>query len=155
MAKEGVKTGAEWPFEGDLEDAPQRGYKHPQNFLEARSKEGTEAIVIRIGLNDAQLVLVDGNGFWDRWVYHSVDEAKEIADGLGIDVHVGEYPEKTRVRINGYRRPPKDYERAAYPEQGAVGPVIPYPENRPRELQDAILKERDQKERDPKDASDS
>lgn len=133
----------EWPFEG-VDDAPQRGYKHPRNFIEARGKDGTEAIVIRIGLNDAQLVLVDGAGFWDRWVYHSVDEATEIAKPLGVEIHVGEYPEKTRVRINGHARPKKDFEEAAYPEQGAVGPVIPYPENRPRELQDAILKERNQ-----------
>ena len=131
----------EWPFEADLEDAPQRGYKHPRDFLAARGKEGAEAIVIRIGLNDAQVVLVDEGGFWDRWVYHSVDEAKEVADGLGIDVHEGEYPEKTRVRINGYRRPPKDFEHAAYPEQGAVGPVMPYPENRPRDVE-ALRKEK-------------
>lgn len=126
------------------EDAPQRGYKQPKDFLEARGTDGAEAMVIRIGLNDAQLVLVDGQGFWDRWVYHSVDEATEIATGLGIDVHEGEYPEKTRVRINSYQRPRHDYEKGAYPEQGVVGPVNPYPENRPRELQDAHLKERDQ-----------
>lgn len=133
----------EWPFEGAApEDAPQRGYKQPKDFLEGRGSEGAEAIVIRIGLNDAQLVLVDGSGFWDRWVYHSVEEATEIANGLGIDVHEGEYPEKTRVRINGYQRPKKDYDQGAYPEQGSVGPVNPYPENRPRELQDAYLKER-------------
>ena len=129
----------EWPFE---HDAPRRGYKHPKNFLDARGTDGTEAVVIRIGLNDAQLVLVDGQGFWDRWVYHSVDEALEIANGLGIDVHEGEYPEKTRVRVNSYQRPKKDFEEGAYPEQGAVGPVKPYPENRPRELQDRHLEER-------------
>jgi hypothetical protein len=141
---------SEWPFEGSApDDAPQRGYKHPKDFLAARGADGAEAIVIRIGLNDAQLVLVDGHGFWDRWVYHSVDEATKIAGGLGIDVHEGEYPEKTRVRINGYRRPKKDYEEGAYPEQGAVGPVMPYPENRPRELQDALLEERNQKDPTP------
>ena len=135
----------EWPFEsGPPDDAPQRGYRQPKDFIEARGAEGAEAMVIRIGLNDAQLVLVDGSGFWDRWVYHSVDEATKIAKGLGVDVHEGEYPEKTRVRINGYQRPKKDYEHGAYPEQGSVGPVKPYPENRPRELQDALLKERAQ-----------
>ena len=126
------------------EEAPQRGYKEPKDFLDARGADGAEAIVVRIGLHDAQLVLVDGLGFWDRWVYHSVDEANDVANGLGIEVHENEYPEKTRVRINSYQRPRKDFERGAYPEQGSVGPVMPYPENRPRELQDAQLKERDQ-----------
>ena len=132
-----------WPYEGNgrakASTKMRRNArdKHPQDFLRGVRKE-PKPIVIRIGLNDAQLVLVDGRGFWDRWVYHSVDEAKEIADGLGVPVHEGEYPEKTRVRINGYRRPAEDYERAAYPEQGEVGPVIPYPENRPRELPDAL-----------------
>lgn len=133
----------EWPFEGAAEEGvPARGFKHPQDFVAARGKDGTEAMVIRIGLNDAQLVLVDGKGFWDRWVYHSVDEATEVAGKLGVDVHEGEYPEKTRVRINSYQRPKSDFETRAYPEQGAVGPLNPYPENRPRELQDAHLKDR-------------
>jgi hypothetical protein len=129
----------EWPFE---DDAPQRGYRQPKDFLEARGRDGAEAIVIRIGLNDAQLVLIDDKGFWDRWVYHSFDEASEVAKGLDVQVHEGEYPEKTRVRVNSYRRPKKDFEDGAYPEQGSVGPVMPYPENRPRELQDRVLKER-------------
>jgi hypothetical protein len=44
------------------------------------------------------------------------------------------------VRINSHPRPAVDFDRAAYPEQGAVGPVIPYPENRPRRL-DVLKKE--------------
>ena len=118
-----------WPFEDKPE--PTRRLKNPQDFLDAHG-EGTEAVVVRIGLNDAQVVLIDGQGAWDRWVYHSLDEAKEVAESLGIPVHVGEYPEATRVRMNSYRRPPADFDRAAYPEQGQVGPVISYPENRPR-----------------------
>jgi hypothetical protein len=91
--------------------------------------------VVRIGLNDAQLVLVDKNGAWDRWVYHSLDEAEHAAQSLGCEVHVGEYPETLRVRMNAYRRPPESFESGAYPEQGAVGPVISYPENRPRRFE--------------------
>ena len=125
-----------WPFE-DRPEGPVRA-RLPADFVE-RDREGTEAIVIRIGLNDAQLVLVDGQGRWDRWVYHSLDEAREEADKLGVEVHVGEYPEEVRVRMNAYRRPPDDFDRGAYPEQGAVGPVIPYPENRPRTQ--ALLRE--------------
>jgi hypothetical protein len=118
-----------WPFEGIEEER----VRTPEQFVE-RAGEGTEAVVIRIGLHDAQLVLVEKRGAWQRWVYHSVDEAKEVAESLGIPVHVGEYPEEMRVRMNSYQRPSIEFDRAAYPEQGAVGPVIPYPENRPRRL---------------------
>lgn len=98
-------------------------------------------MVIRIGMNDAQVILVAPSGAWDRWVYHSFDEAKEVADGLGVPVHEGHYPEELRVRINGYQRPAADFARSAYPEQGRVGPVIPYPENRPRQKGEAARKE--------------
>ena len=124
-----------WPFEGAEETDPIR---RPEQFAAAR--EGTEAVVVRIGLNDAQLVLVDGRGAWQRWVFHSIEEATGIAEGLGVPVHVGEYPEQLRVRINAYQRPADDFDRAAYPEQGGVGPVIPYPENRPRRT-DVLRKE--------------
>lgn len=117
-----------WPFEGVEDHGPIRT---PEQFVEYRG-EGAEAVVIRIGLHDAQLVLVDGAGHWQRWVCHSAEEATAIAERLGIPVHLGEYPEEMRVRINGHQRPADDFDRGAYPEQGAVGPVMPYPENRPR-----------------------
>ncbi|MGH2788085.1 MAG: hypothetical protein ACRDJV_09260 [Actinomycetota bacterium] len=108
-------------------------FRTPQDFVGARG-EGCEAVVVRIGLNDAQLVVVDDNGAWDRWVYHSVDEAATVAEGLGIQVHMDEFPEPLRVRMNAYQRPRESFDAGAYPEQGGVGPVIPYPENRPRRL---------------------
>ena len=121
-----------WPFEG----TPDHGtIRTPEQFVEYRG-QGAEAVVIRIGLNDAQLVLVDRQGDWQRWVYHSMDEATAVAEKLRIPVHVGEYPEEMRVKINSFQRPAGDYDRAAYPEQGGVGPVMPYPENRPRRLDD-------------------
>lgn len=125
-----------WPFEDTPEGggAPGR-FQRPEEFLAALGRDGTEAVVVRIGLNGAQLVLVDRRGAWDRWVYHSVDEARAAAEDLGVPVHVGEYPEELRVRMNAYRRPARDYDRAPYPEQGRVGPVIPYPENRPRRIE--------------------
>lgn len=125
-----------WPFEDRPEGqaGSSRSFDRPEDFVARR--EGTEAIVVRIGLNDAQLVLVDGRGAWQRWVYPSFDEAREIAGTLGVEVHEGEYPEQTRVRMNAYQRSAEDFERGAYPEQGNVGPVIPYPENRPRSLSD-------------------
>lgn len=123
-----------WPFE-DLEGkAPIRT---PEDFLRRLGVEGTEAVVVRIGANDAQMVLVDGRGHWERWVYRSMEEAREAAQALGVPVHEGEYPEETRVRINQYRPPAEHFAGSAYPEQGEVGPVIPYPENRPRRVEDA------------------
>ena len=125
-----------WPFEDRPEGqaGSSRSFDRPEDFVARR--EETEAVLVRIGLNDAQLVLVDGRGAWQRWVYPSFEEAREIAGTLGVEVHEGEYPEETRVRMNAYRRTAEDFERGAYPEQGKVGPVIPYPENRPRSLSD-------------------
>jgi hypothetical protein len=123
-----------WPFEDRPEAAPARRPKEPDEFV-AATGEGTEAVVVRIGLHDAQLILVDAGGAWDRWVYHSFDDATSAAESLGIPVHVGQFPEPLRVRMNAYRRPAGDFEKGAYPEQGRVGPVIPYPENRPRRIE--------------------
>lgn len=124
-----------WPFE----DVPEgrvdpRAFGAPEDFV-AAAGEGVEGVVVRIGLNDAQLVLVDGRGAWTRWVYHSVEDALTAAEPLGIPIHEGEFPEQLRVRMNSYKRPAEDFARGAYPEQGAVGPVIPYPENRPRRVE--------------------
>jgi hypothetical protein len=119
-----------WPFEDLPEGGEPTRLNTPQEFIASRGT-GTDAVVIRIGLNGAQLVLVDEQGFWDRWVYRSVEEARRMAQDLGLEASIGEYPENVRVRMNVYRRPDSDFARAAYPEQGRVGPVIPYPENRP------------------------
>ena len=123
-----------WPFEGK----PEAGEKirTPEDFLAKLGIEGTEAVVVRIGLNDAQLVLVDGRGQWERWVYHSVEEASAAVERFEIPLHVGEYPEETRVRIGKYQPGAEHFDRAAYPEQGEVGPVMPYPENRPRVIEE-------------------
>jgi hypothetical protein len=120
-----------WPFEDKSEEA--EPIRDPADYV-ARAGAGTEAIVIRIGLRDTQLVLVDAQGGWRRWVYPSVESAEEVARSLGVPVHVGEYPESTRVRMNQHRRTPAEFDRAAYPEQGEVGPVISYSENRPRRV---------------------
>ena len=133
-------TERAWPFE----DVPEGGrrIRDPEDFVE-RDREGTESVIVRIGLHDAQLVLVDGAGRWERWVYPSVEEARQVAEGLEITpIHEGEYPEELRVRINSYQRPAASFDEAAYPEQANVGPVIPYPENRPRRAP-ALEKEAD------------
>jgi hypothetical protein len=120
----------------------------PEEFVEG-NLEGMEAVIIRIGAGDAQLVLVDGAGRWDRWVYHSVEACTAKAEELGItEIHVGEYPEKTRVRINSYQRTEASYAKGAYPEQGEVGPVKPYPENRPRPAE-PLAEEEAEREKNP------
>lgn len=128
-----------WPFENKSEGIDK--IRSPQDFVAKLGADGTEAVVVRIGLNDAQLVLVDSRGYWDRWVFHSMQEAEAEANALGVTVHVGEYPEETRVRIGKYQPGPEHYDRAAYPEQGEVGPVIPYPENRSRRVLVEVSKE--------------
>ncbi len=102
----------------------------PRSWMNGR--RGLDAIAVRIGLNGAQLVLVDDDGEWERWVFPSVGEAAEAARALEVPVHTGEYPEEVRVRMNRHRRNAQSFGHGAYPEQGRVGPVIPYPENRPR-----------------------
>lgn len=124
-----------WPFEGKSEGIER--IRSPKDFIKKLGSDGTDAVVIRIGMNDAMLVLVDGSGRWERWVYHSVEEASAVAEELGIEsIHHGEYPEELRVRIGKHQLGAEHYDRAAYPEQGEVGPVIPYPENRPRQKPD-------------------
>ena len=118
-----------WPF--DRRPEPQDPYRDPSDFV-ARHGDGTEAVIVRIGVNGAQLVLVAADGRWERWVYPSEEAARDAVAGLDVPVHVGAYPEGTRVRVNAYRRALEDYEAGAYPEQGRVGLVISYPENRPR-----------------------
>jgi hypothetical protein len=135
-----------WPFEDKPE--PTRRAKVPEDFLKQRGADGAEAVVVRIGVNDAQLVLVDGEGFWDRWVYHSMEEAQTAAESLGVPVHTGEYPEETRVRMNSYVRPLESFDAGAYPEQGHVGPIMEYPENRPRRI-DLARKEADSSSEKP------
>jgi hypothetical protein len=101
------------------------------DFLSRRGPD-VDAVIVRIGLHDAELVLVDGHGRWSRWVYASVEEARDVAAKLDATTHSGEFPEPVRVRMNAYARPPGDFD-VAYPEQGRVGAVIPYAENRPRQ----------------------
>ena len=122
-----------WPFEGKAE--PKERFHRPKDFSR-RQGPGVEAVVVRIGLHDAQLVLVDAQGRWERWVYRSVEQAQRAAGELGLTPHTGAYPEELRVKMNAFVRLPEDFEHGAYPEQGNVGPVIPYPENRPRRLED-------------------
>jgi hypothetical protein len=118
-----------WPFEDHVDPVPEP--RSPRDFA-ARAAGDVEAVVIRLGLSGAQAVFVTASGSWRRWVYPTVDAALEAARAAGCRVHEGEFPEPVRVRLNAHRRPAEDFDRAPYPEQGWVGPVNFYPENRPR-----------------------
>ena len=123
-----------WPFEDHVDPLPP--IRSPEDFLRRHGPKA-DAVVIRIGLNGAQLVLISESGQWDRWVLASVEEAEEAARSLGTSVYVGEFPEAVRVRMNARRREADEFERGAYPEQGWVGTVRPYAENRPRRPSEA------------------
>ena len=118
-----------WPFEDRGE--PQEPFRSPEDFV-ARRRTPVQAVVVRIGLHDAQLVLVDADGLWERWVYPSEDEAVEAARDLGLPIHTGQFPEEVRAAMSAFVRSREDFGRGAYPEQGRVGPVSSYRENRPR-----------------------
>jgi hypothetical protein len=118
-----------WPFERLAE--PVEPFRGPEDFVARRGPDVT-GVIVRIGLCDTQLVLVDRDGTWERWVLPSVEEATAVARALGIALHAGEYPDEVRQAMNARARPLEDFTARAYPEQGRVGPVIPYPENRPR-----------------------
>lgn len=128
-----------WPFEGRAE--PEEPFRSPSDFVVRRPD--AEAVVVRIGLNGAQLVLVDGRGRWERWVLPSVDVASAAARGLGVPVHEGSFPDQLRARMTSWQRGAGDFGRGAYVEQGRVGPVIPYPENRPRPAPPAPTEEQE------------
>lgn len=121
-----------WPFE----DVPEGGRPRPQRAVSpsefVADPAGAAAIVVRIGRGGAELVVVDADGDWKRWVYPSVEDAAAAARDLGVDVTIGHFPEPVRVRMNARRRRRSEFDSGPYPEQGAVGAVTAYRENRPR-----------------------
>lgn len=121
-----------WPFQTVDEGGAEA--RAPLEHLKRIGRQGAEAIVMRIGRGDAQLVVVGEDGSWKRWVFRSLEQAEQVAARLDVVVHTGEYPEATRVRMNAHGRSREDFDAGAYPEQGTVGPIRAYPENRPRTL---------------------
>jgi hypothetical protein len=58
-----------------------------------------EALLQRCGLDTYDLLLIDFQGNWTRWVFPSEDEAVEVADSLGVPLHRGWNDRMTR-RMN-------------------------------------------------------
>ncbi len=66
------------------EDRPAREAKR---FAHARGS--VDAVVQRIGHGTWDLILIDGDGAWDRWVFGSKESAAAAAQGAGAAVHEG------------------------------------------------------------------
>jgi hypothetical protein len=61
--------------------------KDAQAFVAAR--RDVEAVVQRIGAGTFDLILIDGEGSWDRWVLPSAEAAIAAAAALGVPAHDG------------------------------------------------------------------
>jgi len=55
----------------------------------AASRSGVDAVVQRIGRDTWDLILIDGDGAWDRWVFTSEEEATAAGEASGATVQAG------------------------------------------------------------------
>jgi hypothetical protein len=58
-----------------------------------------EALLQRCGLDTYDLLLVDFQGNWTRWVFTSEEEAVAVVDNLGVPLHRG-WDERMTRRMN-------------------------------------------------------
>jgi hypothetical protein len=58
-----------------------------------------EALLQRCGLDTYDLLLIDFQGNWTRWVFTSEEEAVAIADTLGVPLHRG-WDQRMARRMN-------------------------------------------------------
>lgn len=86
----------------------------PRHFVKTR--KGVEAVIMRIGLNTTQVILIAEDGEWLRFVVPRVEAAKAICERLGIPFHDG-YPDHLRKRMGEYSRSRRDWTEAPYPER--------------------------------------
>jgi len=52
-------------------------------------RHDVEAVLQRCGLNTYDLLLIDLDGVWTRWVFPSDDVARGAAESLGVPLHEG------------------------------------------------------------------
>ena len=62
-------------------------------------RQDVEAVLQRCGLNTFDLLLIDLDGNWTRWVFPSREAAEEAAVDLGIPLHDG-WDERMVQRMN-------------------------------------------------------
>lgn len=86
----------------------------PRQFVKTRS--GVEAVIMRIGLNTTQVILVAEDGEWLRFVVPRVEVAETMCERLGIPFHEG-YPDHLRKRVGSHSRSRRDWVEAPYPER--------------------------------------
>ncbi|HVE75411.1 MAG TPA: hypothetical protein VND22_01445 [Actinomycetota bacterium] len=86
----------------------------PLQFV--RSRPGVEGSIMHIGLHTAQLILVAETGEWIRYVFPTVEDAKDACERLKIEGHDG-FPDHLRQRMGKYKRSPEDWKEAPYPER--------------------------------------
>jgi hypothetical protein len=58
-----------------------------------------EAVLQRCGLNTYDLLLIDLQGNWTRWVFTSEDAAAAVAEGLDLPLHRG-WDDRMAKRMN-------------------------------------------------------
>jgi hypothetical protein len=76
---------------------PVRTPSELRKFIVYRSD--VEALLQRCGLDTYDLLLIDVDGNWTRWVFSSEEEAVAVADNLGVPLHRGWDDRMTR-RMN-------------------------------------------------------
>lgn len=55
----------------------------------AEAHRPVDAVVQRIGHDTWDLILIDGDGAWDRWVFESQETASDVAQQAGAHLHDG------------------------------------------------------------------
>jgi hypothetical protein len=73
----------------------------------ARGRQGLGALVQRIGRDTWDLIVIDAEGAWERWVFGSRDAAEAAARSVGIEAHDGwtEDLSKLANRKDNWNRP--------------------------------------------------
>jgi hypothetical protein len=59
-----------------------------------------EAVVQRIGRDTWDLVLIDVDGNWNRGVFESKEQARAVAEELGVPTHEGWDDDRLAKRMN-------------------------------------------------------
>jgi hypothetical protein len=66
----------------------------------AKERSSVDAVVQRIGHDTWDLLLIDGEGAWTRWVTTSKEGAEAAAKELGAELHDGWDADELAKRMN-------------------------------------------------------
>lgn len=87
----------------------------PLDFVSSR--EDVEGVIMHVGLNNTQVVLVAADGEWLRFVVPSMEAAREFCERLRITGHENAYPDHLKQRMGKFKRTSEDWAAAPYPER--------------------------------------